>query len=57
MGIKIPPVDENPSDADVHFLENHINEYNVETTEVGDGRIMSLVLREERGSIIAGLYG
>jgi ribosomal protein S18 acetylase RimI-like enzyme len=57
MIIKIPSVDENPPDADVHFLEEHINEYNVETTKIGDGRIMSFLLRNERADIIAGLYG
>jgi hypothetical protein len=57
MSIKIPSVDENPPDADVHFLEEHINEYNVETTKIGDGRIMSFLLRNERADIIAGLYG
>jgi putative heme degradation protein len=40
-----------------HFLEDHINEYNVNTTKIGDGRIMSFFLRDERGNIIAGLYG
>ena len=49
MIIKIPSVDENPPDADVHFLEEHINEYNVETTKIGDGRISCLfLLRNER---------
>ena len=57
MSINIPPVDEDPSDADVHFLEDHINQYNVETTKIGDGRIISFLLRNERADIIAGLYG
>ena len=45
MSINIPPVDEDPSDADVHFLEDHINQYNVETTKIGDGRIISFLFR------------
>jgi GNAT superfamily N-acetyltransferase len=57
MGITIPPVDENLSDADVHFLEDNINQYNVETTKIGDGRPLSFLLRDERADIIAGLYG
>ena len=57
MDIKIPPVDENPSDADVHFLEDRINQHNVETTKIGDGRIISFLLHDERAQIVAGLYG
>lgn len=29
-----PLVNENPSDSDLHFLEDRINEYNVETTGI-----------------------
>ena len=57
MDIKIPPVDENPPDADVHFLEGQINQYNVETTKIVDGRLVSFLLRDERAQIVAGLYG
>jgi ribosomal protein S18 acetylase RimI-like enzyme len=57
MNLEIPPVNENPSDADVHFLEDRINEYNVAATGIGDGRVISLLVRDEGGSIIAGLYG
>ena len=57
MTIGIPPVDESPDDADVHFLEDRINEYNVETTGITDGRVVSFFIRDERGDIIAGLYG
>ena len=34
MKIDIPLVNENPSDADLRFLEDRINEYNVETTGI-----------------------
>jgi hypothetical protein len=57
MKIDIPPADNNPSDADVYFLEDQINQYNVETTKIDDGRIMSFLLRDEHADIIAGLYG
>ena len=30
---------------------------NVDTTKIGDGRTMSFLLRDERGNIIAGVYG
>jgi ribosomal protein S18 acetylase RimI-like enzyme len=57
MSIDIPEVDENPRDADVHVLEDQINRYNVQTTGITDGRIISFFLRDERAQMIAGLYG
>jgi len=57
MKIDMPPIDENPSDADVHFLDDQINRYNFETTGITDGRIISLLIRDDRAEIIAGLYG
>ena len=57
MKIELPSVNENPSDAEVHFLDDRINEYNVETTGIGDGRILSFLIRDDRAEIIAGLYG
>ena len=57
MKIDIPLVNDNPADADVHFLDDRINEYNVETTGITDGRILSFFLRDGRAAIVAGLYG
>ena len=57
MKIGIPPVNESPDDSDVHFLDDRINEYNVETTGITDGSIVSFFVRDELGDIIAGLYG
>ena len=57
MEIGIPPVNETPDDADVRFLDDRINAYNFETTGITDGRIVSFFVRDERGDIIAGLYG
>jgi ribosomal protein S18 acetylase RimI-like enzyme len=57
MTIDIPPVDDNPSDSDVHFLEDQINRYNVEKTRIRDGRNMSFLIRNDCALIIAGLYG
>ncbi|MGO8802219.1 GNAT family N-acetyltransferase, partial [Candidatus Binatus sp.] len=57
MKINIPPVDEKPTDSDIHFLEDRINEYNLERTRIKDGKILSYLVREEDGTIIAGLYG
>jgi GNAT superfamily N-acetyltransferase len=57
MKIDIPSVDDNPPDADVRFLEDRITEYNVETTGITDGRILSFFIRDERQEIVAGLFG
>jgi GNAT superfamily N-acetyltransferase len=57
MKIDLPPVNVSPADADVHFLEDRIDEYNVETTGITDGAILSFFIRDERAAIVAGLYG
>lgn len=57
MDIQLPPVNEDPRDADIHFLEDQINDYNLATMGVADGRILSFFVRDERGGIVAGLYG
>ena len=57
INIDIPPVDEDPSDSDIHFLDDRINEYNVERTGIKDGKILSYFVRDKDGAIIAGLYG
>ena len=57
MKIDIPPVNDNTAQSDVHFLEDRINEYNVETTGITDGRILSFFIRDGRAAIVAGLYG
>jgi GNAT superfamily N-acetyltransferase len=57
MKIDIPPVNENPADSDIRFLDDRINEYNVEATGIADGRILSFFIRDERGEITGGLFG
>ena len=57
MKIEIPPIEENPSPSDVQFLDDRIYEYNVEQTGVTDAKILSYFIRDQRGDIIAGLYG
>ena len=52
MKIRIPPVNESPDDADVHFLDDRINQYNFETTGITDGRIISFFVRDELGDVI-----
>ncbi len=46
MKIGVTAVEENPSDGDVHFLDDRINECNFETTGIRDGRVLSFFLRD-----------
>jgi GNAT superfamily N-acetyltransferase len=46
-----------PRSEDVQFLENQIDEHNMERTGRRDFRPLAVYLRNERGGIIAGLYG
>jgi GNAT superfamily N-acetyltransferase len=50
-------IDDRPDEADVQFLDQRINDFNVATTGITDGRLLSLFLRDEQGAIVAGLYG
>jgi ribosomal protein S18 acetylase RimI-like enzyme len=46
-----------PKSEDIQFLENRIYEYNVASTGYNDGRLLGLFMRDEGGTIVAGLYG
>jgi GNAT superfamily N-acetyltransferase len=46
-----------PDPADVRFLEDQINAFNVARTGFDDARLLSILLRDEAGAIVAGLYG
>jgi GNAT superfamily N-acetyltransferase len=46
-----------PRGEDVRFLEDRLNEHNVARTRRRDYRPLALFERDERGSIVAGLYG
>ena len=48
MKIDIPQLNENLVDAAVRFVEDRITEYNVETTGILDGRVLSFFIRDER---------
>jgi GNAT superfamily N-acetyltransferase len=49
-------IEDQPSDEDIQFLESRIYEYNVASTDVDDGRPLSVIIRggDER---VAGLFG
>lgn len=46
-----------PAAADVQFLEDRIDEFNMSHTGIRDVRFLSIILRDRANSIAAGLYG
>jgi len=48
---------EEPSPADVAFLEDRLYEFNAGTTGIGDGRLLGVFLRDDSGNIVAGAAG
>lgn len=48
---------EEPSAADVSFLEDRLYEFNAGTTGISDGRLLGVFLRDESGNIVAGAAG
>lgn len=57
MSFPIPPVEAQPTPADVRFLEDRIYDYNVEQTGFADGQWLSIFVRDDTGTIAAGLHG
>jgi GNAT superfamily N-acetyltransferase len=50
-------IEDQPSPADVAFVEERINEFNFATTGYRDGRELACFVRGDGGEIIAGLTG
>jgi GNAT superfamily N-acetyltransferase len=50
-------IENNPTVADVRFLEERLYEYNVEQTGVDDGQWLAIFVRDEQQTIRAGLEG
>jgi ribosomal protein S18 acetylase RimI-like enzyme len=50
-------IETNPASTDVQFLEDRLYEYNAQQTEVDDGQWLAMFLRDEHGTIKAGLKG
>ena len=48
---------EEPSSADVEFLEDRLYEFNAGTTGIDDGRLLGVFLRDETRAIVAGAAG
>lgn len=50
-------VDESPAAADVQLLDEGLSEFNQERTGIRDGRLFSILLRDEGEEIAGGIYG
>jgi ribosomal protein S18 acetylase RimI-like enzyme len=50
-------VEENPAPADLDFLEDQINAYNIGVTGIVDWYPLAIFVRDERGQIAAGING
>jgi len=48
---------EEPSSADIAFLEDRLYEFNACMTGIDDGRSLGIFLRDESRSIVAGAAG
>jgi ribosomal protein S18 acetylase RimI-like enzyme len=48
---------EEPSSADIEFLEERLYEFNAGTTGINDGRSLGIFLRDESRNIVAGAAG
>ena len=46
-----------PAPKDIRFLEDRLYDYNVEQTGSGDGKWLSIFVRDDAGEIAAGLHG
>ena len=49
-------VEEDPSGEEVRYLEEEIYRFNVAATGLTDGRLLSVILRDEAG-VLAGVFG
>jgi GNAT superfamily N-acetyltransferase len=50
-------ITDEPDHGDVRYLDDRLYEYNVEKTGFSDGRWLSIFLRDDDGTIMAGLHG
>jgi ribosomal protein S18 acetylase RimI-like enzyme len=48
---------EEPDRDELHYLDDRLYEFNVAKTGIRDGRWLALFARDERGTIVGGLYG
>lgn len=46
-----------PAPKDIRFLEDRLYDYNVEQTGFGDGKWLTIFVRDDTGVIVAGIHG
>jgi GNAT superfamily N-acetyltransferase len=57
MGSYTFVVETEPNVRDIRFLQHRLYEYNAEQTGFHDGQWLAIFLRDDSGSMVAGLYG
>jgi GNAT superfamily N-acetyltransferase len=52
-------IDAHPDPADIQFLDDQINRFNVATTgiEAGPDVLLAIIVRDEAGAVAAGIWG
>ena len=50
-------VSDAPDRADVQFIEDRIDEFNISHTGITDARLLSILIRDDDDRVIAGLHG
>jgi ribosomal protein S18 acetylase RimI-like enzyme len=55
----VPPlvVETKPDFSSVNLLEEWLHEFNVQTTGIADGKLLSIFLRNSDGAVIGGTHG
>ncbi len=51
------PIETRPAPADVQFLEDQINAFNIATTGIDDAQLLAILVRDTAGTIVAGIFG
>lgn len=50
-------IERNPSAEDVEYLEDRLYEFNTAATDITDGQLIAIFVRDEAGQIVAGIAG
>ncbi len=54
---RVLSIEDDPSEADVHFVEEQLVAYNIAVTGYNDYRPLAVFVRDDAGAILAGLTG
>jgi len=50
-------IETTPASADIQFLDDRIYEFNASVTGIDDGTFLTILVRDDAGTIVAGLHG